>query len=189
MQKELDRMTQDELGRLFPIKLSEPDPRWPSLFTAEKKIIEQALGNGNIIRIEHIGSTAVPSLISKPTIDMLLEIPENTDIKQLTEYFEAIGYHGIAQPEKPAPHMMFAKGYTNKGIVGQTYHVHLRYQGDWDELYFRDYLRMNPGPAAEYARLKVELAKAFRYDRDGYTDAKTTFVKQICALARKKTGG
>jgi len=36
--------------------------------------------------------------------------------------------------------MMFMKGYTSEGFQGQEYHVHVRYSGDWDELYFRDYL-------------------------------------------------
>jgi len=35
--------------------------------------------------------------------------------------------------------MMFMKGYTNEGFKGQVYHVHVRYSGDWDELYFKDF--------------------------------------------------
>jgi GrpB-like predicted nucleotidyltransferase (UPF0157 family) len=40
--------------------------------------------------------------------------------------------------------MMFMKGYTSKGFEGQVFHVHVRYRGDWDELYFRDYLINHP---------------------------------------------
>ena len=42
--------------------------------------------------------------------------------------------------ENSAPHIMFAKGYTPEGFAGQAFHVHVRYKGDWDEIYFRDYL-------------------------------------------------
>jgi len=62
--------------------------------------------------------------------------------------------------------MMFAKGYTEKGITGQTFHVHVRYPGYRDELIFRDILIENSGLAAAYAKLKEELAGEFRNDRE-----------------------
>ena len=81
--------------------------------------------------------------------------------------------------------MMFVKGYTSKGFRGQVFHLHVRYRGDWDEPYFCEYLREHPAEAVEYGRLKQELALRFRNDRDGYTDAKTKFIRRITALARK----
>ncbi len=184
MQKELDQMTPEELGLLFPIMLSVPNPDWIRLFETEKKNIENSLGLDNIIRIEHIGSTAVADLISKPTIDILIEIPEKTDLQQMIKKIKNIGYHYIPKPENPAPHIMFVKGYTKDGLKGQAYHIHIRYSGDWDELYFRDYLKKNPEIALEYARLKQDIAKKYRYDRDGYTNAKTDFIKKITKIAR-----
>jgi len=61
MQSILDRLTSKELGLLFPITLSEPDPHWPKIFEAEKKLVADTLGENTYLRIEHIGSTAVPS--------------------------------------------------------------------------------------------------------------------------------
>jgi GrpB-like predicted nucleotidyltransferase (UPF0157 family) len=76
------------------------------------------------------------------------------------------------------------KGYTPQGFKGQVFHVHVNYSSDWDELYFRDYLLKNPEIAARYGNLKLELQKKYEHDRDGYTNAKTDFIKRITGLAR-----
>ncbi|MFH0760852.1 MAG: GrpB family protein [Bacteroidota bacterium] len=180
----LDDLTPGELGRLFPIIISEPDSDWPKLFHQEEFIIRKALGETNISRIEHIGSTAVPHLKAKPTIDILLEVPGDTDKDFIIKKLAKLDYHYICRPENPAPHMMLVKGYTIEGFQGQTYHVHVRFPGDWDELYFRDYLKAHPDIAKEYGNLKVQLSEEYRNDRDGYTDKKTDFIKRITGIAR-----
>jgi GrpB-like predicted nucleotidyltransferase (UPF0157 family) len=185
VENHLDKMSSEELGKLFPIIISEPNTKWVSLFQTEKAEIEKALGLENIIRIEHIGSTAVPNIKAKPTIDILLEIQEVTDLNYIKEELNELNYHFISKPENPAPHMMFVKGYTTEGFKGQAYHIHVRYSGDWDELYFRDYLISHPEIAGEYAELKVRLAKEFENNRDAYTEKKTDFVQRINKLARK----
>lgn len=80
--------------------------------------------------------------------------------------------------------MMFVKGYTIHGFEGQAFHVHVRYKGDWDEIYFRDHLRNNKQKAREYEKLK--LATKYKYDREAYTDAKTDFIEKINKLAREQ---
>lgn len=189
MNKPLDQMTNEELWALFPIVVSGHDPVWPERFLEEKKLLEQAAGIQNIVRINHIGSTAVPDLPAKPTIDILLEIKKYTEVKELISNMQSAGYIYSEQPDNPAPHMMFLKGYTPQGFKGQAFHVHVRYRGDWDELYFRDYLLMHPDIAAEYGKLKLELKERYEHDRDGYTNAKTDFIKRITRLARNVSGG
>ena len=81
--------------------------------------------------------------------------------------------------------MMFIKGYTSNGFEGQEYHVHIRYSGDWDELYFRDYLILNHDIREEYGNLKIQLKEKYQYDREGYTQGKTEFIKKITKKARK----
>ena len=82
----LDNLTSDELGRLFPIVISEPDPEWMKKFEAEKKKIEKYIGLQNIIKIHHICSTAIPDLPAKPTIDILIEIQEETENDKLKKH-------------------------------------------------------------------------------------------------------
>lgn len=186
MNKPLSEMTKQKLLELFPVILSAHDPIWKENYLKEKKVLEQAIGIQNIVRINHIGSTAIPNMIAKPTIDILLEIKNDTDIKSIISNMESFGYIYDEQPNSPAPHMRFMKGYTPQGFKGQVFHVHVRYSGDWDELYFRDYLLTYPETADEYVKLKLKLKEKYEYDRNSYTDAKTDFIKRITKLARAK---
>ena len=182
-------MSNEALWELFPILLSEYDPSWPSAYQAEKSLLVDALDRINVVRISHIGSTAVKGLIAKPTIDILLEIKDDCDVEKLAKAMKKSGYIASAQPDNPPPHLMFLKGYTPKGFVGQAFHVHIRYGGDWPELYFRDYLRLHADVAKQYSALKTKLKNRYEHDRDGYTNAKTDFIEKYTALAKRAFGG
>lgn len=181
-------MTNEELWALFPIILSEHRAEWTKFYEQEKDTIISALGTKNISRINHIGSTSVPGLIAKPTIDILLEIPTDADIPSLTAALISAGYICNTQPNNPAPHLMFMKGYTPQGFRGQAVHLHVRFPGDWNELYFRDYLRSHPETAKSYGKLKQNLQLRYEHDRDAYTEAKTDFIQEATRLARKEMG-
>jgi len=184
MNKPLDEMTNEELWELFPIILRKHNPIWIKRYLKEKLVLEQVIGIQNIVRMNHIGSTVIPDLIAKPTIDVLLEIKDDTDIERLIFNMQSIRYIYNEQPNNPPPHMMFVKGYTPQGFKGQTFHIQVRYNAEWDELYFRDYLLAHPETADEYGKLKLELMKKHKRDRDGYTYAKTNFIKRITKIAR-----
>ncbi len=189
MSKALQEMTNEELWQLFPIILTEYQPQWLTDYATEKDLLVACVGEKNIARISHIGSTAVPGLTAKPTIDILLEVTQDTDIEWLKTALEKLGYLFSAQPHNPPPHMMFMKGYTPNGFSAKVFHLHVRYLGDWDELYFRDYLTAHPKTADEYGRLKTSLKEYYEHDRDGYTYAKTDFVKNTTILAREESLG
>lgn len=189
MSKSLSQLTNEELWELFPIVLCEHNPTWKEKYLEEKKLLETIIGNQHIVRINHYGSTSVEGLIAKPTVDILLEIKENTNLELLVETLTANGYNYSNQPMNPPPHMMFMKGYTIHGFLGQVYHLHIRYSGDWNELYFRDYLKEHKSIANEYGKLKSELKEKYEHDRDGYTDAKSEFIKKITELAKKEYEG
>lgn len=182
-------MTNAELWELFPIILRVHDPKWEERYRGEKGRLINAAGESNIVRINHIGSTAVPHLTAKPTIDILIEIAHSCDTEKLKEDLVSIGYIYTAQPDNPLRHMMFLKGYTPQGFKGQAFHVHIRYPGDWGELYFRDYLKEHKDIAAEYGMLKAELIKQYEHDRDGYTEAKTEFINRYTDKAREEYKG
>jgi GrpB-like predicted nucleotidyltransferase (UPF0157 family) len=184
--KKLEMMNKEELGRLFPIILTQYNPLWPERYLSEKNVIEKAIGPTNIARIRHYGSTSVPGIWAKPTIDILLEVHDNIDTDILIEKFRGIGYIYSPQKDNPPPSMMFMKGYTLNGYKGQAYHVHVRYRGDWDEIYFRDYLILHPEVAREYQTLKLKLQKKYKNDREAYTLGKTEFIQKVTETARKE---
>ncbi len=186
MGKDLNRLSVEALGKLFPIIIVEYNPVWKNLFLSEKQIVMEAIGSNNIISIEHIGSTSVPGLCAKPTIDILIEIKDKANTGLMIEKLKQVRYHFIPKSENPSPHMMFAKGYSESGFTGQTFHIHLRYRGERDEVLFRDYLIWNPEAAQEYAELKRRLSIVFINDREAYTNNKTDFIKEIIRKGREE---
>lgn len=182
--KPLSEMTNEELWALFPVILTPHDPQWGKRYETEKERLTRSLGM-QIAGIRHIGSTAVEGLIAKPTIDILLEVHPEAEKEKLIRRMEAMGYIYSARSDNPPPHRLFMKGYTQEGFRGQTFHVHVRYEGDWDEPYFCRYLQDHPEKAREYGLLKEHLQKQYTHDRDAYTDAKGDFIRETTRLARK----
>ncbi len=183
--KELHAMTVEELGALFPIILVDYSEQWVELYQSERKRMLDSFPASAVFRMDHIGSTAIPGIQAKPTIDILLQISEGMDIPTLKKVFTSLGYSINEHPDNPPPHLTFVKGYTPQGFKGQTYHVHLRYPGDWEEIRFRDYLICHPETAKAYETLKRVLAEKYKNDREAYTNAKADFVQKINALTRK----
>jgi len=188
MAKPLGEMTNEELWALFPIVLAAHDPVWLDRYKEEADRIAAAVGLERVARISHIWSTSVPGLVAKPTIDILLEVVPDTDVAAMDAAFESVGFGVSPQPNHPAPHRMYLKGYTPEGFRGQVFHVHVRHPGDWDEYYFRDWLQEHPDTAEAYAALKLELMRIHKHDRDEYTNQKTAFVRETTARARMAYG-
>ena len=188
--KKLQETDEEQRARIYPVILSEYNPAWPEWYIKEKANLEQLIGTESIAQISHYGSTSVPGLMAKPTVDILLEINENADINKLIAALPSPEYICLKEEAltlpTPPPHLMFLKGYLPDGFAERVYHIHVRYPGDPDELYFRDYLIAHPETAAEYAKLKVKLHKDFEHNRDGYTEAKTAFIRAVTEKARKK---
>ncbi len=118
MDKSLSEMSNEELWQLFPITISEHKDYWKNYYAEEYMNLQDAL-KGNI---NHIGSTAIPNLVAKPTIDILLEIKNNTDINYLIDILSSVRYIYSFQPSKPAPHMMYMKGYTPQRFEERVYY-------------------------------------------------------------------
>ena len=141
------------------------------------------------LSIEHIGSTAIPNILAKPTIDILLEIPDDKNIKdEITQKMKARDYYFLLRTDRQPPYLMFIKGISGDGLTGQTYHLHVAEKGHpiWDKVYFRDYLIERPELAREYESLKKKLAEKYRHNRDEYTEGKTEFVMQVTKEAKEK---
>lgn len=183
--KSLNDMTIAELGKLFPIIITEYSDKWADLYKSEAKLITDSFLQAEILKIDHIGSTAIPGLKAKPTIDILIQVTEQIDIQKTKDTFKSLGYLINEHPENPAPHLTFVKGYTEQGFKGQAYHIHIRYRGDWDEIRFKEYLIKHNEIAKEYETLKLKLAENYPNDREAYTDSKTEWIEKINNLTRQ----
>ena len=170
---------------IIPIFLVVHDDRWKDSFHEIEKTLTGLFAGLPVVRISHIESTAVQGIWAKNIVDVMVEIPQSADMKDMARILERNGFIIMSSGAK---RISLNKGYTPNGFADKVYHIHLRYAGDNDELYFRDYLNEHPDVAKEYETLKLRLWKQYKHNRDAYTDAKTDFISKWTAEARKDYG-
>jgi GrpB-like predicted nucleotidyltransferase (UPF0157 family) len=162
-----------------PVEVVLYDEKWPKTFEAWRRRLAAALGPA-AIRIEHVGSTAVPGLAAKPVVDMQVIV---ADIDDEASYVQAIESTGVPLRSRDDWHRYFRPPSGQPRVV----QIHVcDAGGTWerDHIVFRDHLRAHPEVAAAYGRLKLELAAKWRDDRYAYTDAKTAFILDVLEGAR-----
>lgn len=182
MSRTLKDMTLAELWQLFPIVLTPHQPQWKDWAKEEMVRISILLSEYSPI-VNHIGSTAIPGIQAKPIIDILVEIYPDSCWQRIKEAMETVGYICMSSS---GIRMSFNKGYTPHGYADKVFHIHIHTIGDNDEICFRDYLLTHPKTAMEYEALKLSLLPQYRNDRDGYTEAKSDFVRHIIRLAKSE---
>jgi GrpB-like predicted nucleotidyltransferase (UPF0157 family) len=161
-----------------PIEIFDYDPAWPELYEREAVRIRKALG-ARVVRLEHAGSTSVPSLPAKAVIDIVLEVPDSADEAAYVPDLEAAGY---------TLRIREADWFEHRGFRGPDTKVNLHvFSAGCEEtdrmLLFRDWLRTNAADRERYAKVKRELATHdWKYGQQ-YADAKTAIVKEIMARA------
>ncbi|MGO8950025.1 MAG: GrpB family protein [Ktedonobacterales bacterium] len=161
-----------------PVVVVDYDPVWPALFEHEWTRIGSAVA-AFAVTIEHVGSTAVPGLCAKPIIDILITVDPFGPADAYIPTLAALGYVFRDDPTNVDRHafgMRDAHGY--RPVPGFNAHIEQHgCPGVRRLIAFRDYLRTHPETAREYCALKRALAATYGSDRDGYTAAKTVFVR------------
>jgi len=161
---------------------------WPGKFQKEAKFIQDRLGD-LIISIEHIGSTSVVGLSSKPIIDIAVLTKSIQEPSIFTDLLEKIGY--VYKPDMSSVERIFLR----KGTPVE-YHLsitELKYSYWTRQILFRDYLIKHPEALREYAEIKTELAKNvteaelkdMRSKR--YDSGKGPFIQKILQLAQDES--
>jgi GrpB-like predicted nucleotidyltransferase (UPF0157 family) len=162
-----------------PVVIVPYDPEWPRRFARLGTDLRTALGDV-ALRIDHIGSTAVPRLAAKPIIDVQISVASFEPLDAFRIPLERLGFlFRAANPD-------LTKRYFRERPGARRTHIHVRRAGSWSEqfaLLFRDYMRTHPEDVQRYAELKARLAEAYQDDRHGYTDAKSDFIWQIMSQA------
>ena len=159
------------------IKIESYNDNWPYFFEDIKSRIMDNIDKDNIT-IEHIGSTSVKDLASKPIIDILIGIK----FQELDDYITPIkdlGFTYMKEYEKEIPNRRFFFLENNTKRIA---HIHLvKIDSRWYKRHiaFRDELRSNEVIKKEYEELKYTLAKKEWKDGNEYADAKTKFIKSI----------
>jgi D-alanyl-D-alanine dipeptidase len=166
------------------------DPAWPDRFLEIRALLAGALGE-LALGIEHVGSTSVPGLASKPILDIDVVIREGA-LPKVIEALETLGFEHQGDLGVDGREAFKAKGEDAACKAWAAHHLYVCVEGTAEllrHLAFRDHLRANPIAASRYAELKTELAAKYPWDRLRYNDAKEPFVKEILDLGvrRKQT--
>lgn len=167
-------------GEIDNVILKEYDGNYALDYKKEVRILKEILLERKA-EFHHIGSTAIPNIVSKPIIDIAIgleQFPLNEgEIKRISD----LGYiYWEGNPNKD--HQFFFKN------LPRTHQLHF-YPNDYEKLseqiIFRDKLIADGKIRSEYEKLKMELAKKYKEDREKYTEMKTEFVNKV--LGKKPT--
>jgi GrpB-like predicted nucleotidyltransferase (UPF0157 family) len=163
-------------GRTRSFAIRDYDPTWVSRFGSEAARIRDALGD-HAVRVEHVGSTSVPGLAAKPTVDIQVSVSSMAPRSDYTDPLVGLGYRWALDPWSDE-HESFSRDEDGE----RSFHVHVCSTGsEWERRHiaFRDRLRGNPDDAAAYERLKRELAERHPRDTYSYAETKTEFIQAI----------
>lgn len=156
------------------VEIVDYDPEWPERFETEKVLLTDAFGDA-AIRIEHIGSTAVPGLGAKPVIDILVTVARVVEATIVA----IVAPLGFELRVREADHLALRR-------PDWSVNLHI-YADDADEvdryLFFRDRLRDNAADRELYERTKRGLSEQEWPDVNHYADAKGPVVEEILSRA------
>lgn len=163
------------------VVIEEYKQAWLQEFEYEKLKIQQAI-DVEICCIEHIGSTSIVGLPSKPIIDIAIGVNHLDEADAFIEPLHRLGYEYVPKMDFPT-RKFFRKGDRRKG----THHLHVYELSSeaWNNnLLFRNYLRSHPDKVEEYSQLKKQLASIYYNDRPTYTQMKSPFIQSVIELAK-----
>lgn len=160
------------------------DDNLPSLFLAEKNRIVSSIGN--ILEIEHVGSTAVPGLGGKGIIDIAILV-KKVDLTTVTDCLQQLGYE--FRPSYSTQDRLYFVAYLPDPIkTTRRYHIHLTYPQSpvWEELIgLRDYLISHPEAKKEYAAIKEQAIHSNQESQE-YRMAKEPFLQKTLRTIKQE---
>lgn len=175
----------DNLGlKKGVVELLDYDNDYTKIYLAEKKNLEEIL-KGQYIKIEHVGSTAIKNIKSKPIIDILVTC-ENIDVfEEYVKKYVMSETYTIRERKEREDDFLIRKEEDGK-VKAFIHVVPDDSKVARDYILFRDYLNKYPEKAKEYENLKVELLKKYKDDRPKYTAGKQEFIANILEIAQKE---
>ena len=161
-----------------PICFTDHNPRWFEYYAIEAARISSGLPADDIV-VEHIGSTAVPGLVAKPIIDLMVGTKESTHLAGVRAAMVTLGYEDLGEAGVPG------RIYLRRRDE-QAFNVALvEYDGNhWkSNLAIRDFLRSNPAAAREYGEIKATAFEQGFRSLLAYSDFKGAFIAKLLRQA------
>lgn len=180
------------------VELEKYNPKWKLLFEIEKeKLLNVLDSNGN--KIEHIGSTSIPDMCSKPIIDIMIGVETDKQLDGNINRILTLGYTYVQKyeillpfrryffklkdPDVKMPKIIgFHDPDIDKGNHKDSFHIHMvKINSDFwiDQLRFRNYLRNNYEAKKEYENIKKSLAKREWDSINEYAETKSDCIAKL----------
>jgi dephospho-CoA kinase len=177
---------------MSPVLISPYDPRWPERASVLIEELRAALGS-KVLRIEHIGSTAIPMMDAKDLLDVQISVADlDAAAKRFDRPLEAMGFERFPyeRDHVPAgrsddPARWVKRFWQRRDQPDGDVNLHVRLVGSPNErvaLLFRDWMRAHPEAVPPYAAFKRALGAAAT-DPDWYSDLKDPVVDLVVAIA------
>jgi GrpB-like predicted nucleotidyltransferase (UPF0157 family) len=162
-----------------PVRLADYDPQWPLLFAGEAERLRDAL-RLEVAAIEHIGSTGVPDMPAKPTIDIMIGVAVLPPAAALERGLIALGYDSVGEAG------VSGRFHFRRRDAGRSFNVHVVALGGihWrSNLALREYLRSDPAARARYAAAKQAAMSAGADMLLAYSREKAATIAELLAKA------
>ncbi|MBS2963636.1 GrpB family protein [Actinocrinis puniceicyclus] len=174
------------VGELAPVEIKPYDRVWSERFAVCAELVRAALG-GYAVRVDHIGSTAVPGLLGRPHLDIQVSVAEP---EAEEEYRAALEDLGFALWVREADRRVFVAPQGALSVRAPKCEVHIyvcRSGGvlEYDQLLLVQYLASHPERRDQYADLKRRLARQCRNDPEAYAEGKRAFLRETVRMAHR----
>ena len=165
------------------VRLENFSTNWKEMYLEEEKKLKELIGD-YILSIEHVGSTSIPNLKSKPIIDIAITVNELNDALKFSELLDNNGYE-----------FRYDNGIENEYFVrkgtpdNRTHYIH-KVEKNSERLnnliLFRNYMLKHPEEVINYQNLKEHLASIYSDNRKMYTSSKNDYIQNILKLAKEE---
>lgn len=164
------------------IEVADYDSGWPLEFESEAGLLESIFPLGNV-ELHHIGSTSVPGMPAKPTIDILLITDDLKVVDSAAQRLEDIGYRPMGEYGITGRRFFIKVQQISEDDWINRVHLHAFLRSDRlnteRHLAVRDFLMSHPDRAEEYGNLKKSLACECQNNPEIYVSGKEPYMKKL----------
>ncbi|MFA6446976.1 MAG: GrpB family protein [Patescibacteria group bacterium] len=151
-------------------------PNWPKEFKKIERDITPVF-NGVCDKIEHIGSTSIPGMAGKPTIDVLVAVTDLGKVDALNDKMSELGYRALGEYVTPGSRLFVREKDGDRLVNIHCFPIEHPKVKRFISL--RDYLRAHPEESKAYSKLKLDLFKKYPNDYGAYRKEKDAYMSEL----------
>jgi GrpB-like predicted nucleotidyltransferase (UPF0157 family) len=180
----------DTSSERTPVELVAHRPEWAAIAKAESARLQQAIGGDIVVEIHHIGSTSIPGIHAKPTIDLMPLLTSLVQLDTREAAIRALGYEWRGEFGIPGRRFLSLVSGDPPKRLFNVHCFETSMPGVERHLAFRDYMRAHPDRAKAYEAEKFRAQRASPDDTLAYSQEKGPWIveaeREALAWYRKR---